>query len=103
MRGGTLNADKLVQHLIQTISKIKPPKISAYIEAPKKLERLSMVDDLSVPNPPHFFKLESFGNLDPNKKIVEIVVPDWPLNLMADGCATDVRASRDISEQLGLL
>ena len=103
MQGRTLNTDKLVRHLIQTISKVKPPKISAYSEAPKKLEKLSMVDDLSVPNPPHFFKLESFENLNPNKKIVEIVVPDWPLNLMADGCAIDVCASRDISEQLGLL
>ena len=103
IRGGLLNADKLVQHLIQTISEVKPQKISAYSEAPKKLQRLSMIDDLYILNPPHFFKLGSFVNLNPNKKIVEIVVPDWPVQLMADGCATNVCASRNISEQLGLL
>ena len=51
-----------------------------------------MVDDLSVPNPPHFFKLGSLEKLDPSKKIAEIVVPDWPINLMADGCATNICA-----------
>ena len=92
IRGRSLNADKLVQHLIQTIDKVNPPKISAYSEAPTKLQRLSMVDDLSVPNPPHFFKLGSLENLDPNKKIAEIVVTDWPINLMADSCATNICA-----------
>ena len=62
-----------------------------------------MIDNLSVPNPPHYFKLVSLENLYPNKKIVEIVIPDWPVNLMNDSCATNVCASRDISEQLGLL
>ena len=76
IRGGSLNADKQVQHLTQTISKVKPPKISAYSEAPKKLQRLTMIDDLSLPNPPHFFKIGSLDNLDLNKNIVEIVVPD---------------------------
>ena len=76
IRRGLLNADKLVQHLIQTISEVKPQMISAYSEAPKKLQRSSMIDDLSILNPPHFFKLGSFVNLNPNKKIVEIVVPD---------------------------
>ena len=102
IQGGLLNANKLVQHLIQTISEVKQLKISTYSEAPKKLQRLSMIYDLSVPNPPHFFKLGSLENLDPNKT-VEIVVPDWLVNFMADGCVTNLCASRDISEQLELL
>ena len=62
-----------------------------------------MIDVLSVPNPTHLFKLGSLENLDSNKKIVEIVVPNWPVKLMTDGCATNVCASRNISQQLGLL
>lgn len=103
IQGRSLNANKLVQHLIQTTSEVKPPKISACSEAPKKLQRLSMIDDLSVSNALHVFKSRSLENLDPNKNIVEIVVPDWPVNLMADGCSTNICASREISEQLGIL
>ena len=62
-----------------------------------------MIDNFSVSNPPHFFKLGSLENLDPNKRIIETVVPDWPKILMADGCVTNVCGSRDVSDQLGLL
>ena len=62
-----------------------------------------MLNDFSAPIPPHFFKLVSLENLDFNKKIVKIDVPDWHINLMADGYVINVCASRNIPEQLGLL
>lgn len=105
IEGGSLNAEKLVTHLIKTIAQIKPLKNNAFEIAPKKVASLAgIVDDLNIPSPPLYFKLGKIEDeIDVNKKIIKLVVEDWPLNLMADGCSTNTCASNKISDELGLL
>ena len=62
-----------------------------------------MIHDFIVPLPPQFFKLSKLAELDVDKKIIKIVVANWPVNVMADGCPKNSCALNEKSENLGLL
>ena len=63
----------------------------------------TLTEDEVIPKPFKFFKIGRLKNLDIENKTIRITVPDWPASLMADGCATNVSALRQLSENISLL
>ena len=48
-----------------------------------------MIDNFIAPLPPQFFKLGKLAELDVANKVFETVIPNWTVNLMADGFPTN--------------
>ena len=63
----------------------------------------NLTEDEIIPKPTKFFKIGRLKNLDIENKTIRITVPDWPASLMADRCATNVSALRQLSENISLL
>ena len=63
----------------------------------------NLTEDEVIPKLSKFFKIGRLKNLDIENKTIRITVPDWPAGLMADGCATNVSALRQLSENISLL
>ena len=90
---GTLNANKLVRHIICAIIEIKPLKNNVYHKVPKMLKSLANL-------PPQYFKMCSYLS---GGKPIQLEMTDWPVTIMADGCSTNVSAGNKISECFGLM
>ena len=69
IREGSLNAERLYNHLLHGMSSTKPIKNSAFSEFEKKLElRAGTEDDINIPTaiPTKFFKLCEVDTVDSN-------------------------------------
>ena len=69
IREGSLNAERLYNHLLHGMSSTKPIKNSAFSEFEKKLElRAGTEDDINIPatSPTKFFKLCEVDTVDSN-------------------------------------
>lgn len=97
--GGSLNAVKLVKHLITLIHSIKPVSNNAYSEVLKQLEPLN--NGIPLPLPPDYFKCCKLSKLEQDRIYLEM--KHWPTSIMADGCATNNAANNKISDLLGIL
>ena len=104
--GGSLNAKKLVKHVINTIADIKPVRENAYTEVPKILHNLANSNAESgivIPSsqPPEFFKLCSVVSVEGTE--INLEFKEWPVTVMADGCSTNVAAANKLSECFGFV
>ena len=53
------------------------------------------------PSPPQYFKCCQLIHIDDKK--IQLKIEDWPVGIMADGCATKIAASNQLIEYLGFL
>ena len=97
LKGGSLKATKLVQHIILTTSQVKPTKNNVYNEVPKLLNSLlekNPESDLAIPPkpPPQYFKMCSVVSVEADN--IQLEMKKWPVTIMVDGCSTNVSADK---------
>ena len=97
---GSLNTKKSVSHLIHLISTICPVKENAYVSVLNHMSNQVAENSVISPSPPQYFKCCKLIHI--NKKIL-LEIKDWPVAIMADGCATNMAASNQLTEYLGFL
>ena len=81
---GSLNAEKLVTHLIDVIKSVKPLGNKA---ADVKISRLLLedTDGLNFPKPPKYFKLWTVRHVVNEQKVINLELPNWLVAINADG------------------
>ena len=100
--GGSLNATKLVTHLLKTIASVKIPTKNAFdsfIQAQKN----AGISDLESEFPPEFFKCCEIEHCDLDINSISLVFNEWPVVLMADGCYTNNSASTALTNMFGFM
>ena len=86
------------------LSEVKQIKINAFTTISNQSKACkNLTEDKIIPKPSKFFKIGRLKNLDIENKTIRITVRDWSASLMADGCATNISALRQLSENIGLL
>ena len=95
LKGGSLKATKLVQHIILTTSQVKPTKNNVYSEVPKLLNSLlekNPESGLVIRHkpPPQYFKICSVVSVEADN--IQLEMNKWPVAIMDDGCSTNVSA-----------
>ena len=95
----SLNAKKLVSHLIHLISNIRPVKENAYASVLNHMSNQVPENSVISPFPPQYFKCCKLIHID---KKIQLEIDDWPVD-MADGCATNIAVSNQLTEYLGFL
>ena len=86
------------------LSEVKQIKINAFTTISNQSKAYkNLTEDKIIPKPSKFFKIGRFKNLDIENKTIRITVRDWSASLMADACATNISALRQLSENIGLL
>lgn len=99
IQGGSLNADKLCDHLLSTINSIHPISLNAASFVAQKFG-----NDPSVPLPPSYFKACSVISFSSEEeKIIQLEMLYWPVAVTVDGCSTNIAAGNKLIEKLGLL
>ena len=98
---GSLNAKKLVSHLIHLISDIRPVKENAYVSVLNHMSNQVAENSVISLFPPQYFKCCKLICFDDNK--IQLEIEDWPVGIMTDGCATNIAASNQLTEYLGFL
>ena len=100
IEGGSLNAKKLIRHIIETIAEVKPIKNNAFvsIEDAMKKQRSILVPEY---RPPQFFKMCSL--LSVTETTIDLECKEWPVTIMADGCSVNVSAGNQLADCFGLV
>ena len=57
---------------------------------------------LNVPRPPSYFKVCQVLHFSEELKIIQLIMPNWPTAITADGCSTNMSAGNKLVENLGL-
>ena len=99
--GSSLNATKLVTHLLKTIASVKIPTKNAFdsfIQAQN-----AGISDLEFEFPPEFFKCCEIEHCDLDSNSISLVFNEWPVVLMADGCYTNNSASTALTNMFGFM
>ena len=100
--GGSMNADKLVIHLLKTIASLENlGSQSADKVIPHMLLREN--DALSFPSPPIYFNACTVLHFDADLKIISLEMPRWPVGINADGCSTNESGAKKLIERYGLV
>ena len=103
IEGGSLNAEKPVDHIIATVISIHPlpPHTNVFHDI------LSLVapgtEGFSPGKPPEYFKACKRLFHDEENKIVALEMPDWRVVINADGCSTSVSAGDKMSKLFSFL
>ena len=97
---GSLNAKKLVSHLIHLISTIRPVKENAYGFVLNHMSNQVAENSVISPSPPQYFKCCKHIRIDGKK--IQLEIEDWPVGIMVDGCATNVAASNQLTDYIVL-
>ena len=98
---GSLNPKKFVSHLTHLISTIWPVKKNAHVSVLNHMSNQVAENSVISPCPPQYFKCYKLIHIDDKK--IESETEDWPVGIMADGCATNTAASNQLIEYLGFL
>ena len=98
---GSLNAKKFVSHLTHLISTICPVKKNAHVSVLNHMSNQVAENSVISLSPPQYFKCCKLIHIDDKK--IELEIEDWPVGIMADGCATNTAASNQLIEYLGFL
>ena len=98
---GSVNAKKLVSHLIHLISTIHPVKENAYVSVLNHMSNQVAENSVISLSPPQYFKCCKLIHIDDKK--IQLEIEDWSVCIMADGCATNIAASIQLTEYLGFL
>ena len=59
-------------------------------------------DTLNVPRPPIYFTICNLINLCEETKTIQLVMPNSPTAITADGCSTNMSAGDKLVEKLGM-
>ena len=99
IEGGSLNSDKLVDHLIRMIGSIHPLQCQS---ADQEVSRLLLVNHEadSFPKPPLFFHICKLLHMDTTT--ISLEMPFWPVAVTADGCSTNMAAGDKLLAMLGI-
>lgn len=98
IKGGSLNAEKLYEHIISTIQSIHP----LYHNASSTMMR-RYGDDPLIPLPPSYFRVCEIITFSEEQKLIQLVMPFWPVAVTADGCSTNIAAGNQLVKNIGLL
>ena len=98
---GSLNTKKSVSHLIHLISTICPVKENAYVSVLNHMSNQVAENSVISLSPPQYFKCCKLIHIDDKK--IQLEIEDWSVCIMADGCATNIAASIQLTEYLGFL
>ncbi len=103
--GGSLNADKLVIHVMNVIGSIRLRKLPNDSAANYRVSDILLKtgDGLSIPKPPFYFSSCSLLHFDLENKVISLDMPDWPVAINGDGCSTNTSAGTKLVERFGLL
>ena len=97
--GGSLNSDKLVEHIIGIISSVKPlsntEKASAMFKSAAAEHGITDADFFKTPN---YFDCCSIENIDWGEKTIQPLLRNWPVLIMANGCSVNVLAGTKLTE-----
>ena len=97
--GGSLNSDKLVEHIIGIISSVKPlsntEKTSVMFKSAAAEHGITDADFFKTPN---YFDCHSIENIDWGKKTIQLLLRNWSVLIMADGCSVNVLAGTKLTE-----
>ena len=100
----TLNSGKLVEHIIGIISSINPlsntEKASPMFKSAAVEHGITDADFLKTPN---YFDCCLIENTDWGERTIQLLLRNWPVLIMADGCSVNVLARTKLTELLGLL
>ena len=101
IQGGSLNASKLRGHIFNKMKSIHPVQDAA--AAATIVKSLSQYhNSLNVPRPPSYFKVCQVLHFSEELKIIQLIMPNWPTAITADGCSTNMSAGNKLVENLGL-
>ena len=96
IKGGSLNAEKLCQHIISIIKSIHPIRENA-----STVIMQQMRDNPSIPIPPSYFQIcEVLNFSNDEKSIIQLIMQHWPV--AADDCSTTMSAGNMLVEKIGL-
>ena len=59
-------------------------------------------NSLNVPQPPSYFKVCQVLHFSQETKTIQLIMPNWPAAITADGCSTNISAGNKLVENLGL-
>ena len=59
-------------------------------------------NSLNVPRPPSYFKVCQVLHFSQETKTIQLIMPNWPTAITADGCSTNMSAGNKLVENLGL-
>ena len=100
IQGRSLNASKLCDHIFNTMKSIHPVQDAADAVIVKSLSQYH--DSLNVPRPPSYFKVCQVLHVSEETKTIQLIMPNWPAAITADGCSTNMSAGNKLVENLGL-
>ena len=100
IQGGSLNASKLCDHIFNTMKSIHSVQDAADAAIVKSLSQYH--NSLNVPQPPSYFKVCQVLHFSQETKIIQLIMPNWPTAITADGCSTNMSAGNKLVENLGL-
>ena len=103
--GGSLNTEKLINHLFKTIKSVYP--LSENEKASTNFYQL-LADERGVsitdaPQLPIYFDCCMLESVDWDLGVVHLNFKNWPVSITADGCQVNVAAGKKLSEEYGLL
>ena len=97
---GSLNASKLCDRIFNTMKSIHPVQDAADAAIVKFLSQYQ--DSLNDPRPPGYFKVCQVLHFSEETKTIQLIMPNWPTAITADGCSTNMSAGNKLVENLGL-
>ena len=100
IQGGSLNTSKLCDHIFSTMKSIQPVQDAADAAIVKSLSQYH--GSLNVPCPPSYFKVCQVLHFSEETKTIQLIMPNWPTAITADGCSTNMSAGNKLVENLGL-
>ena len=103
--GGSLNANKLINHLFNIIFSVQQVRYPDIEPADKELSRcfLQIYEALDFPQPPIYFKVCRVLDFDNDLKFINLEMICSPVLLTADGCKTNTKAGKDMVKMYGLV
>ena len=96
-----MNASKLCDHIFKTMKPIHPVQEAADATIVKSLSQYH--NSLNVPRPPSYFKVCQVFHFSEETKTIQLIMPNWPTAITADGCSTNISAGNKLVENLGLI
>ena len=100
IQGGSLNALKLCEHIINTIRSVHPVKDPADASLLKALSKHHR--SIDIPLAPSYFKVCQLIHFSEDTKTIQLIMPNWPIAITADGCSTNMAAGDKLVDKLGL-
>ena len=94
----------MISHVLKIIAAVHPVQNPASHEFIEQAIRDNIAASLTdLPTTPVYFEYCQLESIDWENKTVQLIFPNWPTAIVADGCSVNVKAGKDITKNLGLM